>query len=199
MSDDIKDIDLLDMFSDEDKDKVSSKISDNTSSGSSSGSSGGSGSSNMDGDSILGMLGSTGNIGSGDVTEDLMNWFKGDDKLPSDPLVEFLNSASLKVEFGMMFNMIKNFARLKKLQDFVDQAEEVYFDPNEIINLEPDELKERMKFASDIMSNMFEMNRKTIMGMKKKNDEEDMDKLKLLLSAIPSNKLKDIITNLTTK
>jgi hypothetical protein len=147
--------------------------------------------------SIFDMLGSSGNRGSGDINEDLMNWFVGVDKLPSDPLADFLSNSALKAEFGMMFNMIKNFERIKKLQDFVDKAEEVYFNPEDIITLDPEDLEKRMKFASDVMKNMYEMNRRTISSIKKKSDDGEMEKLKVLLSAIPNNKLKDIISSLS--
>jgi predicted CopG family antitoxin len=92
--------------------------------------------------------------------------------------------------------MIKNFSRMKKLQDFVDKAEDIYFNPEDIMRLDPDELKKRLESASDVMKNLYEMNRRTISGIKQKGKEEEMDKLKILLSAIPSNKLKDIISSL---
>jgi hypothetical protein len=195
VSDD-KDFDLLDMLNKDLKDVSSSDESAGDASSSDESFTVGNKTTLDKTSSIFDMVGTSGNLGCGDVTEDLMNWFSGKDSLPSDPLVEFLNSSSLKVEFGMMFNMIKNFSRLKKLQDFVDKAEEIYFNPDDLLTLEPDELKSRMSMASDVMKNMYEMNRKTILGMKKKVDEDEMDKLKILLSAIPSHKLKDIITNL---
>lgn len=150
-----------------------------------------------DASSIFESLGVTGNRGSGDIKEDLMNWFLGIDKLPSDPLSDYLSNAAVKAEFGMMFNVIKNFERLKRLQDFTDKAEEVYFDPEEIITLDPEDLEKRMKFASDTMKNMYEMNRRTISSLKKDKEDEEMEKLKVLLSAIPNHKLKDIISSLS--
>ena len=196
MSDDVKDIDLLDLFGEaedgecispeeipnpnEIKKEAVSKEKFNP----------------ADLSNLLDMIGNSGNYGSGDITEDLMNWFNGNDKLPSDPLAGFLSNAVLKAEFGMFFNMIKNFSRMKKLQDFVDKAEDIYFNPEDIMRLDPDELKKRLESASDVMKNLYEMNRRTISGIKQKGKEEEMDKLKILLSAIPSNKLKDIISSL---
>lgn len=185
----IEDIDLLDMLNDDDRVETQKAIENSP---------------KVDTEkkvpedysSILDILGNSGNPGTGDVSEDLMNWLNAMDKLPSDPLATFLNNAVLKAEFGMFFNLIKNFSRLKKLQDFVDRAEDIYFNTDDIITLSPDEIKERMESASDIMKNLYEMNRRTIQSAKTKGKEEEMDKLKMLLSAIPNNKLKDILTSL---
>jgi hypothetical protein len=188
MSDDIEDIDLLDMFSNDTDTPVTmdidtpvipekpKKV--------------------VEEKSIFDMLGNSGNIGSGDISQDLVNWFNGSDKLPSDPLASFLNSSALKAEFGMFFNMISNFARMKRLQEFVDQAEMIYFNPDDVLSLTSEELKSRLTTASSIIQNLYEVNRRTIASMKNKNKEDEMDKLKILLSAIPNNKLKEIISNL---
>lgn len=184
-NDNVKDIDLLDMLSNDDT-VDSNPIKDiPVKSG--------------DFKSIFDMIGNSGNPGSGDITQDLLNWFNGGDKLPSDPLAGFLSNAALKAEFGLFFNMISNFSRMKRLQEFVDSAEQIYFNPDEIVTMDPEELKSRLASASNVIQNLYEMNRRTIASMKTKGKEDEMDKLKMLLSAIPNNKLKDIITNITNE
>jgi hypothetical protein len=191
---DIKDINILDMMKDEDKDSITDSITDSikkTDKTEESNNDLG----NMK--SLFDIVGHSGNLGSGDVTEDLLAWFNGSSKLPSDPLVDFLSNAAIKAEFGMFFTMIKNFSRLQKLQEFLDKAEDVIYNVDEIIALDPEELQERMKSASTRIKDIYELNRRTITGMKEKGKEGEMDKLKLLLAAIPNNKLKDILSSLT--
>jgi hypothetical protein len=196
--DDIDAIDLLDMLSDDDMDVLHSQspndrvLNEPDNKDATTGTPGIK--SNVK--SIIDMIGNSGNPGSGDVTQDLLSWFNGNDKLPSDPLAEYLSNASLKAEFGMFFNMIANFSRMKRLQEFVDKAEDAYFNPDDILNFDPDELRTRLLAASNVMKDLYEMNRRTISSMKSKTKESEMDKLKILLSAIPNNKLKEIITNL---
>jgi hypothetical protein len=142
---------------------------------------------------IFDLMGNSGNTGTGDVATDLMNWLQGADKLPSDPLTELLGNSILKTEFAMLYNIVENFLKMNKLKEFIDAAQEIYFDPDALVGMEPDEVFKRFTTALKMKENLFEMNRRAIAQLKDKQKDNELDKLQILLSAIPTNKLKELI------
>jgi hypothetical protein len=145
----------------------------------------------------LGGLFDTGsNPGSGDVTQDLINWLNNSDRLPSDPLSSFLSNSSIKAEFALYYMLLSNISRIKTLAEFVKQSESILYNTDDLISMDEGELKERYANADKAMNNLIENSRRVVYQLKKKDDKEDVDKLKMLLGAIPTDKLKEIISSL---
>lgn len=136
------------------------------------------------------------NTGTGDVTQDLINWLTDSDKLPSNPLASFLSNANLKSEFALYFMLMNNVSRIKVLSEFVKQSELILYNTDDIITLSPDDLKERYENATKALDNVLEQSRRVVSSVKKDKKEEELDKLKMLLGALPANKLKEIINSL---
>jgi hypothetical protein len=139
------------------------------------------------------------NNGSGDVTTDLLCWINGQDTLPSNPLLAFLRNSALKSELAMFFMLLSNISRIDQLMKFVTQAEQVLYDSdaNSILKMGTDELKDRHESADKIVGNLMEESRKIVYGLKKNKQEDELDRLKILLGALPTDKLMEMIKSLT--
>ncbi len=140
------------------------------------------------------LFGGEGNMGSGDVIEDLIGWLQNRDKIPSDPLSSFTANSEVKLERSIDFNILMAMSRrASNLLDFISESEKALFDPNDILGMEVDDLKERHTAASKSFDNMMELTRKLLHSLKKDKRDEEVDKLKMLLSSLPSEKLVDLI------
>lgn len=142
----------------------------------------------------------TGNEGSGDVQQDLINWLMNFDKLPSDPLTAFMSNSDLKAQYALFFLLLTNLSRIKIISEFIKQSESVLFDVDNILNLDTEEIKERYVYANKIMDNLIEHSRKLVYSIikeKQKNKNADeTDKLKMLLGSLPTDKIKELIKEL---
>lgn len=140
------------------------------------------------------LFGGEGNMGSGDIIEDMIGWLQNTDKIPSDPLNSFIANSDVKLERSMDFNILMALSkRASNLLEFITESEKMLFDPNDLLSLETDDLKERHAAASKSFDNMMELTRKMLHSLKKEKRDAEVDKLKMLLSSLPSEKLIDLI------
>lgn len=147
---------------------------------------------------------STSNPGSGDIDQDLMAWFNGDKNLPSDGLNSYVGNSMIKMDYGLSRHTLSNMTKMGVLGKFLDSSFDVLFDENAIMGLGPDELEERVKLAFTMYKELGSLNQRTVMSLKdykmKTNSESDeVDKLSLLLSSIPGDKLKTLLLELNGK
>lgn len=135
------------------------------------------------------------NLGSGNTLEDLIEWLKSDGTVPSDPLINMMSNYTMKSEMLMFFGVFNNVKRLSKLTAFIDAADNIVYDPDKLITMDADESLVLLSSASKEVSGIYDAVRKSLATVKLKK-EEDIDKLKLLLGSIPTDKLKEIIKSL---
>lgn len=147
---------------------------------------------------LSGTVESTRNIGSGDLDTDVNNWFDGKDTIPSDPLGRYVSNPSLKMDYGLTRNTLSNFKLMSRLRGFLNDTFDMLFDNSVVIGLDPDELEDRVKLGFAMYKELSTLNNRTILSLKdyrlKSNSESDeMDRLKLLLSSIPTDKLEGLL------
>jgi hypothetical protein len=143
------------------------------------------------------------NPGSGDIDKDLLDWFNGEKSLPSDELNSYVGNSMVKMDYGMSRTTLSNYSKMGALSKFLDSSFELMFDESAVMGLTPDELEERVKLAFAMYKELGALNQRTIMGLKdhklKSNGESDeVDKLSLLLSSIPSEKLKALLLEISS-
>lgn len=142
------------------------------------------------------------NTGSGDVDEDLKNWFDGNDTLPSDDLTGYVSNPTVKMDYGLTRQTLSNFGLMGKLRKFIeDDAFELLFTESAIMGLDAEALESRVKLATDIYTHVASLNSKVINDMrnirlKTQDGTSELDKLQMLLSSIPSSKLEEILKGL---
>lgn len=144
------------------------------------------------------------NPGSGDIDTDLSNWFNGTDKLPSDNLTSYMGNATIKMDYGLTRQTLTNFDMMGSLHKFLDSSFELLFDDMATMGLTPDELEDRVKLAFTMYKELASINQRTVMSIKDfklKTGSEggEINKISLLLSSIPSDKLKALLTELSSK
>lgn len=140
--------------------------------------------------------------GSGDVSQDLENWIDGKDLAPSDDLNRFVSATDVKFKYGLTHNTLNNFTLMAQLQKFLDTSNEILFSESAAMNLSPDELESRVRMAFTMYAELSRINQRTALALeeqrRKYNDgSTDIDKLSLLLSSVPSDKLKEILYAIT--
>ena len=142
------------------------------------------------------------NTGSGDIDEDLKNWFDGSDTLPSDDLTGYVSNPTVKMDYGLTRQTLSNFGLMGKLRKFIeDDAFELLFTESAIMGLDSEALESRVKLATDIYTHVASLNSKVINDMrnirlKTQDGTSELDKLQMLLSSIPSSKLEEILKGL---
>ena len=140
--------------------------------------------------------------GSGDVSQDLENWIDGKDLAPSDDLNRFVSATDVKFKYGLTHNTLNNFTLMAQLQKFLDTSNEILFSEAAAMNLSPEELESRVRMAFTMYAELSRINQRTALALeeqrRKYNDgSNDIDKLSLLLSSVPSDKLKEILYAIT--
>jgi hypothetical protein len=90
------------------------------------------------------------------------------------------------------------------LSKFLDSSFEIMFDENSVATLMPDELEDRVKLAFAMYKELAALNQRTIQNMKdyrlkSGSASDEIDKLSLLLSSIPEEKLKALLTEISGK
>ena len=138
------------------------------------------------------------NPGCGDIHQDLANWFCGTDKIPSDPINNYVSNNSLKMDYGLTHSTLSNIELSGKLYKFINNNFDMMFDDSTMLALTPDEQMDRMKTAFTMYKELANINQRTIMSLKefkfKSNSNNDnIDRLSQLLSSIPSDKLKKLL------
>lgn len=137
--------------------------------------------------------------GSGDVGTDLSRWIDGKDLTPSDDLNRYVSSADVKFKYGLSHSTMNNFDLMTKLKKFLDGANEMLFNEEAVLNLSPYELENRVRTAFTMYAELAKINQRTVLALEQQrrryNDgTSEVDKLALLLSSVPTEKLKDILT-----
>lgn len=140
------------------------------------------------------------NDGTGDTVQDLINWVTNIDRLPSDPLASFLGNYALKSELAIYFIVMENMRRVKNLAEFIKVSEEVLYNPLDVYNISPGDLETRHNDAVKSLELIIEHTRKAVFSLKqqkrKDKTEDETDKLKMLLSALPANKIRELMKSL---
>lgn len=147
---------------------------------------------------------STSNPGSGDIDKDLEDWFNGEKQLPSDELGMYVSNPIPKMDFGTIRHTLSGFSKMGILSKFLDSSFEILFDENATATLMPDELEDRVKLAFAMYKELSALNQRTIRDMKdyrmkSGTASDEIDKLSLLLSSIPEEKLKALLTEISGK
>ena len=146
---------------------------------------------------------STGNPGSGDIDQDLANWFDGVDGLPSDPLNGYVSNSMAKMHYGLTRNIMSSYKLMGKLRKFIEEdAFDSLFSEQAVLGLDPDELESRVKTAFVMYKDLASLNAKISSDihnyrLKSNTEELEMDKLTLLLGSIPSNRLSKILEEIS--
>lgn len=140
-------------------------------------------------------------IGTGDIDKDLERWFRGEDSIPSDSLNSYVTNYGVKANYGMSRATLTNFEIMNKTRKFIEGSIDVLFNESELLNLDSDSLEERLKLAFTIYERLNSLNNKTILALteqqyKYNENNSTMDKLNMLLSSIPSEKLESILKSL---
>ena len=146
----------------------------------------------------------TSNPGSGDIDQDLEDWFNGVKQLPSDELGLYVSNPIPKMDFGTIRHTLSGFSKMGVLGKFLDSSFELLFAEGAAVGLSPDELEERVKLAFAMYKELSALNQRTIRDMKDYRMKsgtaaDEVDKLALLLSSIPEEKLKALLTEISSK
>lgn len=144
------------------------------------------------------------NSGSGDLDTDLSNWFDGVDALPSDPLNNYISNATVKMDYGLSKNVLSSYQLMGKLRKFLEEdAFSMIFSESALMGCDPDEILDRVKVAFTMYKELATVNARVVNDIKnyriKINETGDIDKLNLLLSSIPSEKLERMLQELSGK
>lgn len=145
---------------------------------------------------------SRGNTGSGDLDKDISDWFDGKTPLPSVELNNYVTNSNIKMSYGLSRNTLSNFDMMGNLRKFLNSSFDLLFSDTAIMGLSPDELVDRVKVGFTIYKDLSVLNSRNILTLNEqryKNMNEstsDIDKLSMLLSSIPSDKLQKILEDL---
>lgn len=144
------------------------------------------------------------NPGSGDIDTDLTRWFNGQDKLPSENLNNYMGNVSIKMDYGLTRQTLSNFDMMGELHRFINSSFELLFDDSVTMTLAPDELEDRTRLAFSMYKELAALNQRTVMSikdykLKSNSNGEEIDKISLLLSSIPSDKLKALLSEISAK
>ena len=143
-----------------------------------------------------------GNSGSGDIDQDIIDWFEGKSPLPSTELNNYVTNPNIKMSYGLSRNTLSNFDMMGNLRKFLNSSFELLFSDTAIMGLSPDELVDRVKVGFTIYKDLSVLNSRTVLTLNEqryKNGSDsstDIDKLSMLLSSIPSDKLQKILEDL---
>jgi hypothetical protein len=140
-------------------------------------------------------------VGTGDIDKDLERWFRGEDSIPSDALNTYVTNYGVKANYGISRATLTNFEIMNKTRKFIEGSIDVLFNESELLNLDTDSLEERLKLAFTIYERLNSLNNKTILALaeqqyKYNENNSTMDRLNMLLSSIPSEKLESILKSL---
>ena len=137
--------------------------------------------------------------GSGNIDDDLANWFDGKDALPSSSLTNYVSNSSVKMEYGLQRQVLSSYTLMGKLYKFLSEdAFDVLFDESALLSLDAEEVESRVKTAFTMYERLAALNAKINRDLKdyklKSNtDNSDIDRLSLLLGSIPSEKLSKML------
>ena len=144
------------------------------------------------------------NPGSGDIDVDLSNWFDGVDSLPSDSLSNYVSNSEAKMMYGLSRNTLSSYSLMGKLGKFLDSSMDMLFSDSATLALSPSDLLDRVKVGFAMYKELGALNQRTLMSLKEYkfksgSSSDEVDKLTMLLSSIPSDKLEDILSELNKR
>lgn len=139
--------------------------------------------------------------GSGNIDEDLNNWFNNTSSIPSSPLKSYVSNSIMKMNYGISRNTLSNYEMMSKLRTYIMEIIPYAFKLNEISTLSPEEIAKYLAMSFAMYKELYNMNQRTyltLLAQKNKydNSEEGIDKLTMLLSSIPSDKLEKAFNSL---
>lgn len=142
------------------------------------------------------------NPGSGDLDKDLADWFSGEQLLPSVPLNQYVGNTKLKMDYGISKFTLSSFDMMGKLHKFMDSGFDMLFSESALMSMSPDEVESRMRMAFTMYRELAVINNRAVLTMRDQNnryseDTNEIDRLSMLLSSIPNEKLEQILTSLT--
>lgn len=143
------------------------------------------------------------NPGSGDLDEDLSNWFNGKSQIPSDELNNYTSNLQTKMDYGLTRNILSSYTLMGKLRKFIEEdAFDMVFSEQAIMGLDSDEIETRVRTAFTMYERLASLNAKINLDMrnyrlKANTDSTDIDKLTLLLGSIPSEKLTKVLEEIS--
>lgn len=144
-----------------------------------------------------------GNRGSGDLDEDISNWFEGKDVVPSDDITSYISNNKIKMNYGISRNTLSNLEMMGKLRRFIDGSMDTLFSESEMLSLPPDELEDRLKTAFTMYEKLNSLTDKAVLSLNEQrnkfNEDDDIDKLTLLLGSISSDKLQNLLETVINK
>lgn len=142
------------------------------------------------------------NPGSGDLDTDLSNWFDGKDVLPSDELNTYNANSTIKMSYGLSRHSLKGYEMMGRLGSFLSDSFDVLFSETALMSLDPDDALDRVKVAFTMYKELGALNQKTYRDIveqqnKWNQDNGDIDRLAMLLASIPSDKLQNILEEIS--
>lgn len=143
------------------------------------------------------------NPGSGDLDKDLSNWFEGSTPLPSDDLNNYVSNATVKMDYGLTRSALSSYQLIGKLYKFINEdAFDVVFSEQALLGLDPEDVETRMKTAFTMMERLMALNAKVNIDIKNyrirsNTDDTDIDRLSLLLGSIPTEKLSNVLEEIS--
>lgn len=142
------------------------------------------------------------NPGSGDVDKDLSNWFNGKDVLPSDELNTYNANATTKMSYGLSRHTLKGYEMMGRLGNFLSDSFDMLFSEQALMSLDADEALDRVKAAFVMYKDLGALNQRTYNNIVEQQnrwnqDNGDIDRLAMLLASIPSDKLQNILEEIS--
>ena len=139
---------------------------------------------------------------TGNLDEDIKEWYVGDKSLPTKELVQYVSGFNDKTDVGTRRTILSNFEMMGNLRNYITNSIPLVFDIDASYGLDPEELEEKLKLAFSMYKELSGLNLKTSLAIseqqKKYNNSDDtIDKLTMLLSSIPSDKLEKLLKELS--
>ena len=144
------------------------------------------------------------NAGSGDIDQDISDWFSGKSAMPSDELNNYIGNSTSKMDYGLTRQTLSNIELMGQLRGFLDSSMEMLFSESAIMGLAPEDLENRVKMGFTMYKELAALNQRTIMSikdhkLKSGSDSDELDKVSMLLASIPNDKLKTLLQELNSK
>ena len=140
-----------------------------------------------------------GNPGSGDIDTDLSNWFDGTDALPSESLNNTVANSSVKLDYGLTHTTLTSFKLMSKLRKFIEEdAFDMLFSETAILGIDTEEILDRVKVAFTMYKELGMFTQRVVQSqrdfrLKSGSESAEVDRLTMLLSTIPSDKLESTL------
>lgn len=136
--------------------------------------------------------------GTGNLDEDIKEWYSGEMKLPSQDILNYLTGYQDKVDVGTKRAILSNFDMIGNLRSYIMDLMGLVFDRADILNLDPEEQEEKLKLAFTMYKDIFGITQKVTHAMNEQRQkyhttDDTLDRLSVLLSSIPNDKLEKLL------